>query len=94
TWSAPVTLSAPMQLGWLAPTNQGAMVGDYVSTSFLAGQQRVIGVFAAGTAAPTSDGQFSEPMFAAVETVRGGSRAATTGQAASGGVTSATTTAF
>jgi hypothetical protein len=30
TWSSPLKLSDPMQLGWLAPTNQGAMVGDYI----------------------------------------------------------------
>jgi hypothetical protein len=60
-----------MQLGWLAPTNQGAMVGDYISTSFLAGQQRVVGAFAIG-AAPTSDGLFNEPMFAGLEKVRTG----------------------
>jgi hypothetical protein len=45
TWSSPLKLSDPMQL---APTNQGAMVGDYISTSFLAGQQRVVGAFAIG----------------------------------------------
>jgi Neuraminidase (sialidase) len=55
TWSTPDTLGAPMQLGWLAPTSQGVMVGDYISTSFLAGEQRVIGVFAAGSA-PGADG--------------------------------------
>ena len=48
TWSAPQILSDPMQLGWLAPTTQGVMVGDYISTSFLAGQQRVVGAFAIG----------------------------------------------
>jgi hypothetical protein len=44
-----------MQLGWLAPTTQGVMVGDYISTSFLAGQQRVVGAFAIGRA-PSPDG--------------------------------------
>ena len=71
TWSSPQILSGPMQLGWLAPTNQGAMVGDYISTSFLAGQQRVVGAFAIG-AAPTSDGLLNEPMFAGLEKVRTG----------------------
>ncbi|MBO0834276.1 MAG: exo-alpha-sialidase [Actinobacteria bacterium] len=69
TWSTPVTLGAPMQIGWLAPTDQGAMAGDYISTSFLASQHRAIGVFAAATSAPTPSGQFSEPMFAALENV-------------------------
>jgi BNR repeat-like domain len=70
TWSAPQTLSDPMQLGWLAPTNQGVMVGDYISTSFLAGQQRVVGAFAVGF--PPSGTLFSEPMFAGLEKVRSG----------------------
>jgi hypothetical protein len=60
-----------MQLGWLAPTNQGVMVGDYVSTSFLAGEQRVIGVFASASA-PGADGALNEPMNAALEQVRPG----------------------
>jgi BNR repeat-like domain len=71
TWSVPQTLSDPMQLGWLAPTSQGVMVGDYISTSFLAGQQRVVGAFAIGSA-PSADGQFDEPMFAGLEKVRTG----------------------
>jgi BNR repeat-like domain len=70
TWSDPQVLSDPMQLGWLAPTTQGVMVGDYISTSFLAGQQRVVDAFAIGF--QPSGGLFDEPMFAAVEKVRGG----------------------
>jgi len=34
TWSAPKELAAPMSLSWLAVTDGGPMVGDYVSTSF------------------------------------------------------------
>jgi hypothetical protein len=60
-----------MQLGWLAPTTQGVMVGDYISTSFLAGQQRVVGAFAIGRA-PSPDGLFNEPMYAGLQKVRGG----------------------
>jgi hypothetical protein len=71
TWSTPQTLSDPMQLGWLAPTTQGFMVGDYISTSFLAGQQRVVGAFAIGFA-PSANGVLNEPMFAGFEKVRGG----------------------
>lgn len=33
TWSARQKLAGPMQVGWLASTNQGNMVGDYMSTS-------------------------------------------------------------
>ena len=72
TWSTPDTLGGPMQLGWLAPTNQGVMVGDYISTSFLAGEQRVIGVFASASA-PGADGTLNEPISAALEHVRSGS---------------------
>ncbi|HZD03216.1 MAG TPA: PA domain-containing protein [Actinomycetes bacterium] len=71
TWSAPQTLSDPMQLGWLAPTSQGRMVGDYISTSFLAGQQRVVGVFAIGFE-PSAEGLLDEPMFAGLQKVRQG----------------------
>ncbi len=50
-------------------TTQGFMVGDYISTSFLAGQQRVVGGFAIGFA-PSSDGLLNEPMYAGLEKVR------------------------
>jgi hypothetical protein len=71
TWTAPQKLSDPMQLGWIAPTTQGAMVGDYMSTSFLAGQQRVLNAFPIGFA-PTTNGLLNEPMFSAAEKVRPG----------------------
>jgi hypothetical protein len=71
TWSAPQMLSDPMQLGWLAPTTQGFMVGDYISTSFLAGQQRVVSAFPIGFA-PSANGQLDEPMFAGLQKVRAG----------------------
>jgi hypothetical protein len=93
TWSKPVTVSQPMQLGWLAPTNQGVMVGDYISTSFLAGQQRVIGVFAAGFA-PAADGSLNEPMFAALEPLRAGTNRTTTSPAVSTGAPDLPDTAF
>jgi hypothetical protein len=47
------------------------MVGDYMSTSFLAGQQRVVTVFPIGSA-PTPDGLLDEPMFAGLQKVRPG----------------------
>jgi hypothetical protein len=71
TWSTPQALSDPMRLDWLAPTTQGFMVGDYISTSFLAGQQRVIGAFPIGFA-PSADGQLNEPMFAGLQKIRPG----------------------
>jgi hypothetical protein len=74
TWADPEVLAGPMSPSWLAPTTQGVMVGDYISTSFLAGQQRVLDAFAVGFA-PSSGGTLNEPMFSGLEKVRGGSRA-------------------
>jgi hypothetical protein len=75
SWSTPQKLGDPMQLAWIAPTTQGAMVGDYISTSFLAGQQRVVGAIAIGFPPPAT-GTFNEPMFGALLKVRtGGNRA-------------------
>jgi hypothetical protein len=93
TWSTPDMLSPPMQLGWLAPTNQGVMVGDYISTSFLTGQDRVVGAFAIGFQ-PASDGQFNEPMFAAAENVRGGTMHASRSGAVDTGIANLSRTAF
>jgi hypothetical protein len=33
SWSAPTQLAGPMTVTWLANTDQGYMVGDYMSTS-------------------------------------------------------------
>jgi hypothetical protein len=82
-----------MQLGWLAPTTQGVMVGDYISTSFLAGQQRVVGVFAIGFP-PGSDGLLNEPMFAALEKLRGGQHRADAPASSGFGLAPEATTAF
>jgi len=35
TWSAPTQVAGPMTLSWLPQTNQGTMVGDYISTSII-----------------------------------------------------------
>jgi hypothetical protein len=82
-----------MQLGWLAPTNQGVMVGDYISTSFLAGEQRVIGVFAAGSA-PGADGALNQPMLAALEHTRSGTLKAEGSPSVSAGEANTVDTAF
>ena len=47
SWSAPQTLAGPMSLSWLAQAS-GAMVGDYISTSVLAGG--AVSTFAVGQA--------------------------------------------
>jgi hypothetical protein len=48
-----------MRLGWIAQAG-GAMVGDYISTSFAGG--RAVPVFVLASA-PTS--RFDQPLFAA-----------------------------
>src|SRR5262249_48067278 len=37
TWRAPQALGGPIRVTWLANTNQGRMVGDYISTSVVNG---------------------------------------------------------
>ena len=37
TWSQATQVSGPMKLSWIALTDQGPMVGDYISTSFAGG---------------------------------------------------------
>lgn len=63
TWSASVQLAGPMSLSWLAPTSQGMMVGDYISTSFSGGV--AYPTFAVASA-PTN-GVFDEATFTAAE---------------------------
>jgi hypothetical protein len=36
TWKRPVQLGTPMQITWLANTDQGYMVGDYIASTFAA----------------------------------------------------------
>jgi hypothetical protein len=64
TWSASQQLAGPMSLAWLANTNQGRMVGDYFSTSFV-GSPAFPALVSAN--AP-SGGVFAEALF----TVAGG----------------------
>ena len=62
TWSSAVTLTGPFALADVAQTPSGAMVGDYVSTSFVDGGVAVP-VFSAATA--PFDGSFHQPILAA-----------------------------
>jgi hypothetical protein len=64
TWSTPQTIAGPMSLTWLANTSQGLMVGDYMSTSFVAG----VAFPALVSANAPSGGVFDEALF----TVAGG----------------------
>lgn len=61
TWQGPERLNPKtMRLDWLAQTNLGFMLGDYISTSFAAG--RPIPVFALASA--PGGGHFNEAIFA------------------------------
>jgi hypothetical protein len=50
-----------MTLSWLANTNQGRMVGDYIATSILLSKAQTVFALAG---APSSTGVFNEAMFA------------------------------
>jgi BNR repeat-like domain len=75
TWTSPLQLAGPLQLGWLADTNQGRMVGDYISTSFVSGAVR--SVFASATAPSGSvfaEGMFTSAASTAAPATRGAAR--------------------
>jgi hypothetical protein len=59
TWSSGQQVAGPTTIAQIATTTEGAMVGDYISTSFLAG--RAYGVFAVG-AAPSGQ-TYNEAMY-------------------------------
>jgi hypothetical protein len=65
SWSTPKTLAGPMALTDLADTNQGFMVGDYISTSFTG--EDAISVFALGKRGFA--GVFNEAMYATLQPV-------------------------
>jgi hypothetical protein len=68
TWSPPSQLNpTPMSLTWLASTNQGQLVGDYMSTSFV--NSGPVAVFALATPPDTT---LHENMNAAVLKLRPG----------------------
>jgi len=72
TWSAVTTLAGPMTMTWLASTNQGYMVGDYMAAAFSGG--KVYPVFMVASA--PSGGVYNEAAYtvAAGLTANGGSR--------------------
>ena len=59
TWTRGKVMGQGMNTSWLANTNQGYMVGDYMSTSFVNG--KAYGVFAG--ALPPSGSKFNEAMY-------------------------------
>jgi len=63
TWSAAEQLNTkPMALSWIADTNQGRMVGDYISTSFSGGI--AVPVFALAEKVSGGGTDFHEAMYA------------------------------
>jgi hypothetical protein len=54
SWSAAQTVAGPMLMPWLANTNQGRMVGDYISTSIAPGADDATPAFAVAYP-PTGD---------------------------------------
>jgi len=62
TWTAPTTLAGPIKLNWLANTDQGFMVGDYQSISFVNGEAHP----AFAEASANSGNAFKESMFSPV----------------------------
>jgi hypothetical protein len=61
-WTQARKVAGPFKLSWIAQTDQGPMVGDYISTSF-AGGPLAFGVFA--IAKPPTSGVFDERAAAA-----------------------------
>ncbi len=62
TWGRPQRLNAePMRLSWIADTNLGRMVGDYISTSWVGG--RAVPVFSMASA-PEATGIGRQSVFA------------------------------
>jgi hypothetical protein len=57
TWTQPRKVAGPFKMAWIAQTDQGPMVGDYISTSF-AGGPLAFPVFA--IAKPPTSGVFDE----------------------------------
>lgn len=59
TWNSPVALTGAMELSWLADSQNGLMVGDYIATAFTNGVPH--GVFA--VAQPASGTTFKEAIY-------------------------------
>ena len=70
TWSTAKQVSRPMTLSWIANTDQGRMVGDYVSTSFAGGTAHPVYAIAK----PPAGSVFNEQAATATFDV-GGARA-------------------
>ena len=63
SWSAPSTLASGMSLDWLANTNSGRMVGDYVGVAYSSGKAYP----AISVARPNSGTLFDEAIYTTTE---------------------------
>ena len=70
SWSQPQVVAGPMSLSWLPATNQGVMVADYISTSFVAGIHARPAFEVAS--APDAPGVFDQATSTVREDVHGG----------------------
>jgi hypothetical protein len=70
TWSEPKVLAGRMQLSWLAQTDTGRMVGDYISTSVPNGGALALPAFAVALP-PDEDGTLHEAIYTARVGIRG-----------------------
>ncbi len=61
TWQQPVLLTSGMHVTWLANTNQGYMVGDYIATTFAAS-----GGHGAFSVAQAPGSQFAQALYTSV----------------------------
>jgi hypothetical protein len=82
TWSAATQLAGPFNVGWVANTSQGRMVGDYISTSYGSDNLARAAFMVAGT--PTSGTNCGDVTDNCVEAAN----STASGQALTGGTLS------
>jgi hypothetical protein len=66
TWTAPVQLGAPADLAWLASTDQGVMVGDYIASTYTS---HGVQIAAAAAKAKQIGGKFDEYLVTNKKTI-------------------------
>ncbi len=64
SWRSAVQLAGPLGVTWLASTNQGFMVGDYISTSFASGTARPVFASASAPSGALAEGMFTSATSA------------------------------
>jgi hypothetical protein len=59
TWSAATQVAGPFALSTIAPTTQGPMVGDYISTSFISGRAWSVFAVGVGSGSPLNEAMYT-----------------------------------